>query len=644
MQKNTKNSTKTQKNKLLKQKADEELIDFIQKEFKRRQNERKSFESQWLLNSNFLIGNQYCGVDHSGEISDYEAQYFWQEHESFNHIGPIFESRVAKLARVRPSMTVVPTSSDDNDIQSAKVSKDIIKSCTHKLSLSEKIARATKWSELCGTAFYKVIWNSNNGRMVANTENGAIYEGDIDLVVCPPFEIYPDNASCENLQDCRSLMHVRAYHIDVIKSMYNVDVEGDTIDVFTLDSTEKQSGLGFYSSVPKMLKTTKQDHALVIEYYEKPSLEYPNGRLVIIAGSHIIYNGELPFENGENKERIFPFIRQCSVEQSTNFWGTSIIERLIPLQRAYNAIKNRKHEFLNRISMGVLTVEDGSVDTNDLEEEGISPGKVLVYRQGSNPPVMMNYGSVPTEFSVEEDRLYNEMIRLSGVGDLNTNLSAFRNMSGVALTLLIEQDEAKLTMSSEQIRNAVREIAKHILRLYKQFTTNKRVCRIIGNNSAVEIFYFSASDLTSEDVVFETENELNETSAQRRTMLLELFNNGLLHDENGKISNRMRAKILELLGYGIWEQGQELVDLHRNKAQRENIDLLDNEGVPEVESFDDHNVHIEEHTAFLLSNQLDVSKPENYLKKQMLVTHMEKHKQMLTSTLAENQENNIIVS
>lgn len=637
MQKNAKKLVKNQKKSIFKEKENEELVNFILSELKRRQNDRKKIESQWLINANFVLGNQYCGINSAGEISDYDAQYFWQEHESFNNIANIYESRLAKLARVRPSMTVVPSGSEESDIQNAKVAKNIIKATTHRISLSEKIARATKWSELCGTAFYKVVWDSASGRVVGVDENGNnIHEGDVELVVCPPFEIYPDNSACEDLQDCTSIIHARAYHIDAIKTMFGVEVEGQNIDVFTLDNVEKQASLGFYSNVTQILKSTKKDHALVVEYYERPSINYPNGRLVIIAGKTLIYSGELPFKNGENQERNFPFIRQCSLEQATNFWGTSVLERVIPLQRAYNAVKNRKHEFLNRIAMGVLTVEDGSVDTTDLEEEGISPGKVLVYRQGSNPPVMMNYGSIPSDFGAEEDRLYDEMIRISGVGDLNTNLSAFRNMSGVALQVLIEQDEAKLTMTAEQIRSAVKEIAKHILRLYKQFTTSKRICRIIGENSAVQIFYFSSSDLTSEDVVFETENEMNETSAQRRGMLLDLLNYGLLNDENGKLNNRMRSKILELMGYGIWEQGQELIDLHRNKAQRENIELLKNENTPVIESFDDHKVHIEEHIGFLLTSPFNENSSQDYLKKQLMVEHINNHKQELVKENGEN--------
>lgn len=64
----------------------------------------------------------------------------------------------------------------------------------------------------------------------------------------------------------------------------------------------------------------------------------------------------------------------------------SLVERLIPVQRSYNKIKNKELEYINRISVGVLCVEDGSVDIDELEEEGVVPGKPIVYRQGSLPP------------------------------------------------------------------------------------------------------------------------------------------------------------------------------------------------------------------------------------------------------------------
>lgn len=98
----------------------------------------------------------------------------------------------------------------------------------------------------------------------------------------------------------------------------------------------------------------------------------------------------------------------------------SVVERIIPLQRAYNAVKNRKHEFLNRVSVGVMTVEDGSVDTDALAEEGLPPGKVIVYRQGSEPPRMLNAQSVPVDFTYEEERLSSEFITISGVSEISS--------------------------------------------------------------------------------------------------------------------------------------------------------------------------------------------------------------------------------
>ena len=620
-------------NKLEKQ-DEQELVAHILEDFEARKVERKPFERQWQINANFVVGNQYCSVDSFGNTCSVDKDYDWQENQVYNYIASMYESRLAKLARVRPQMTVLPSTSEEKDIKSAKVSKSILKSVEHKLNLSRIIAKATKWSELCGTAFYKVVWNSENGRVIgADSKGKIIREGDIDISVCPPFEIYPDNIACESLDDCRSLIHARAYHIDVIKQNWGVDVEGQDIDVISCDTVENVGAYNYTSINTTVIKTTKKNHAIVLEYYEKPSKKYKNGRLIIIAGNKLVHNGELPFENGEDKKRSFPFIRQISQEQSNNFFGTTIINRIIPLQRALNATKNRKYEFMNRISQGILAVEDGSVDTDSLEEDGLKPGKILVYRQGATPPMFMASGGLPSDFSNEEDRIMNQMTTLSGLSDLTSAISTYANMSGTALQLLIEQDDAKLTTSAEEIRFAIRAVGRQILRLYKQFVKSKRVGRIIGgDNREVELFYFNSSDISSEDIVFETENELTETVAQRRSMIFELLNAGLLSDENGNINNRMRSKILELLGYGIWEQGQDIASLQRGHAQKENIECLNKHKVPRAQDIDDHDIHITEHTAFLLTDTLDDENAEHQKVKQALLQHIAEHKQMVAQS------------
>ena len=611
---------------------EKQLVAEILEDFEQRKVERKPFERQWQINANFVVGNQFCTVDNFGNTCNINKDYEWQENQVYNYLATMYESRLSKLARVRPQMTVLPSTNEEKDIKSAKVSKSILKSIEHKLNISRIIAKATKWSELTGTAFYKVVWNSESGRVVGVDDKGkSIYEGDVDISVCPPFEIYPDNIACESIDDCRSIIHARAYHIDVIKQNWGVDVKGEDIDVISCDSVENVGAYNYTSLNTSIIKTTKKNHAIVLEYYERPSAKFKNGRLVIIAGEKLVYYGELPFQNGDDKTRTFPFIRQISQEQNNNFFGTSVVTRIIPLQRAFNATKNRKYEFMNRIAQGILAVEDGSVDTDLLEEEGVKPGKILVYRQGSTPPTFMASGGVPSDFSNEEDRIMNQMTTLSGLSDLTSAISTYANMSGTALQLLIEQDDAKLTTSAEEIRSAIKTVGKHILRLYKQFVQTNRIGRIIGgDNSEVELFYFNSSDISSEDIVFETENELTETVAQRRSMIFELLNAGLLADENGNINDRMRSKILELLGYGIWEQGQDMATLQRNKAQKENIECLNIDKEPIVEDIDDHNIHIIEHTAFLLTDTLDDTNPKHKIVKEQLLNHIQLHKDKLT--------------
>lgn len=608
---------------------EEELVQSVLDDFSIRQHERKVFENTWQLNLNFFMGNQYCYISPSGEIMDIGKQYFWQEKEVFNHIANLIEVRLSKLSRVRPSLTVIPFSDDERDIACAKTSKKILKSVSHSLNISKILSQGTMWSEICGTVFYKVDWNNNLGKVIGKNEiGGDIREGDIEVSVISPFEIYPDSNTYNNVEDCMSIIYARSFHKDVVKNTWGVDVEGQDVDVYSLDNLSVTGGLGYSTLSNSMAKKLKKDQVIVLEKYERPTVEFPNGRLIIIAGDKLIYNGELPYINKAENQRGFPFIKQSSIPTPNCFWGTSIIERCIPVQRAFNAIKNRKHEFINRLTMGILSVEDGSMDIENLEEEGLSPGKVLIYRQGATSPKLLSSESLPVDFQSEENALLNEFINISGVSDLLKSSSVSTgNISGVALQLLIEQDEIKLVSSAEEIRYSAKEMAKQILRLYKQYAVLAHTSRLVGDNGSIELFYWRGSDINSEEVIFETENEMNETLAQKRSMIFEILNAGLLHDENGTLSNSMRSKVLEQLGFGIWETSQDMKALQTNNANRENLDLITDKMVKDPQEIDDHDIHIGEHIAFMLGHEYEkITKKDPSINEKML-DHIRKHKQ-----------------
>ena len=702
----------------MKKRTNEEIVSWVKADFDDRREKRRSFEQSWLLNMNFLIGNQYSYINPRGEIEVQGKAYPWESREVFNHIAPIIESRLAKLGRVRPSLGVRPAGSSVGDLEKAKTSKTILDSVSANLNLSKIIGDATVWSEVCGTAFYKAVWNESAGSVVGFTESGLeqengnkvgkkisgfetiedvksllensqisgkiaensqnnaknilncaennlksqktyqnipnkdqniqeidentskntkniqkntkkypLFEGDVSVMVCSPFEIYPESSGASEVDELASIIHARVVDAEKIEEVYGVKVVGETLNTLAIDLEKAGFDLNAGASVyKKMVGGKKDNQVLLIERWEKPSQLNPEGRLTIIAGDELLFDGAMPYE-------AYPFVKQVSSPTIGSFWGTSIIDRCIPVQRAYNAIKNRKLECIARLCGGVLAVEEGSVDIDDLESDGLAPGKILVYRSGSPVPSFMPAGTIPNELSEEEERLKNELISLTGVSELMRN-SALPNSvtSGTAINLLIEQDDTRLSASAENIRNSLLILSKNILNLYKKFATTPKLSKVLDENGDLQLFYWSGADISSDDVVLETSNELSESIASRKNMVLELLKLGLLNGEDGRLDEHTKAKVIEMMGFGNWENSTDLMSLQIKRARCENVSA-DDIVVLEV---DNHAVHIKEHTKHILEKNL--TSGDEFDK---LIAHIRMH-QMLSGGHLSSDRNYVV--
>lgn len=597
----------------------DEVLSDLFADFYSRQDERRKLEKQWELDLEFLAGNQYCEISPRGEVEEEEKYYYWQNRGAFNHIAPIIDSRVAKLTKMKPIMSVKAAGAEESDVKNAKLATALVNSSYQRLSLGDVISKTTGWSESCGTGFYFIGWNPDAGKLLGEVDGKKVFEGDVVVESVSPFEIYPDSLCYENIESCESIIRARAMKTADVERLYGITVAGEDVKVFGVD----KAATG---------KSIVHDSVLVLEKYERPTADFPDGRLIVACEKTILYMGELPYVNGVEGRRGFPFVKQNSIDKAGCFFGMSMVERLIPVQKAYNAVKNRKQEFLNRLTMGVVAVEDGSVDTDELAEEGLSPGKIIVYRQGTNPPALMGTGTMPTDLNREEDRLLNEFILLSGVSEFSRSTDVAAGTSGVALQLLIEQEDARLNAVTENVRSAIRETAKQMIRLFKQFATSTRLLRTAGEQGKVELYYFNSSDLGSDDVVFDTENELSYTPAQKKSAVYELIDAGLLTDDTGKLSERTKAKLLEILGFGSIDNTLDIESLHINKADEENLSGF--KKPIGVDEYDDHELHIAEHTRFLLSAESEGVR-KNPETKENALEHLRAHKTMAAENAAE---------
>ncbi len=593
------------------------LVREIQADFAARREARRSIEKSWELNMNFVSGNQYCDISPAGDLVQEDKEFYWQSRKCFNHIAPTIDTRLARLSKVRPTLNVRAFSDSEADIKTARLCSNILRSVKNRLDFDQIVARATVWSETCGTAFYKVVWNFDDGNVIGTDETGhSLREGDVNIVALSPFEIYPDSLTAESMDEVKSIIHAKAIPVSEIKEKYKTELTGRSIRDFPLVPFS-QAG-GWKTPHDGTARPALEDAEIIIERYSRPTEQYPDGRLEIVAGDVLLHEGPLPYRNKDRGERTLPFIRQTCIPLAGAFFGTSVVDRMIPLQRAYNAVRNRKHEFLNRLSMGVIAVEDGSVDAEELSEEGLYPGKVLVYRQGSPAPEFLDCGTLPGEFAQEEERISDEFILVSGMSEISRNSANPTHVtSGVGLQLLLDQDMNRMQMSIESVERAVKEAGKQILHLYKQFASARRVLSMTGTGGNTEIFYFSSSDISADDVQFET--GYDKTPEEAREEILDLLRLGLLQDEDGKLSDDARNRVLEALGYGSLENARDLSALHLKKAERENLMLAQRD--IEAEEYDDHVLHIAEHTRFLLSGGED-----DKATKERVLRHLTSHR------------------
>ncbi len=605
----------------------------LRADYEKRREERRSLEMQWRLNLNYVMGNQYCEIGQNGNIEDFGKQYFWQQREVYNHTATVLETRIAKLAAVKLGMSVRPMTSDESDRAAALFSGKILESVFNERDLRKLVSEACMWSEVTGTAIYKITWDPRKGKKIAHTDKGDVFDGDVSVEVVSPFDIYPDSVTNMQVEDCRSIIHAKAYPVEEIKDVWGVTVPKEEITGFAVTGGRTLGGLGYTGYVQGMANACLDHHAMVIERYELPSADHPEGRLIISAGDTVVYDDKLPYVNKEDGNRGYPFAKQTAIIAPGSFFGTSIVERMIPIQRAFNAVKNRKHEYLNRMTMGVLAVEDGSLDVENLEEEGLSPGKVLIVRQGGRMPEMLEIGSVPTELVREEERLLDEFTIISGVSDLMKYSQApSSNTSAAAISLLMEQDESRLTITAGEVRAAIKEVAKQILRLYKQFAVRARMKRIAGENGEIELRYFDRNDISSDDVVFDATGDILETMSTRRNMVFKLLELGILGDEKGRLSAANKQKVLEMLGFGNWESARDLDELHLKRAKEENEAVKD--GDIECEEVDDDALHLQEHIKAIIGRE----NPLDPAAKERLLAHIRMHKRR--KALIESMEKN----
>ncbi len=619
----------------------DDIVSQITAELERRRSERAAYELQWTLNSNFMAGHQNCEIDtySNSVVMEEPVEKMDRERRVYNRIAPLMETRDANLGSVKYDMVVTPRTSEAEDVAKAAVSTKLLDYLQSSVEFDRKQAQIRRWAEICGTSFSLSWWDKDAGRAVGlevSMSQGKddagnpvviqnqreVHEGDLAMGILTAYEVFPHSLVVEDIRDQHDIIVEQVLDVGEIRDRYGIIIDGETVEAYTMSPfPDATTGHGRSNAAFGINKTSREDCARVITYYENPSKSHPRGRLIIIVKDILVHYGELP-------GGVMPIVAHKSKQVSGMFFGKSVIEDLIPLQRTYNNVMNKIVDNVATIVNNPVLAPRGSVNIEIIETNGIESGSVIEYDPNRGKPEFMQYPNPPGVVFDMRTHLEQSMEYTAGVSQLMVYGAAASSSSGKALDTRREIDMTRMSMTADNLREGVIAMAKIWLILNKEYSVGNRVINIVGKDEISSVYTWSSEDINSYDVEFSAENELRHSKEQQKQNFIEAMQLGLFTGEDGRISQDVKRRAWELFRIGSFDSIMDIDDIQRNNANRENA-YLESGVIPKRYKYDDDEIHIREHLAFALSADFRelIKRAPEYAG--MFDAHIEEHKNVL---------------
>lgn len=577
------------------ERADEQVVEEIFSELERRREERLPFELQWRLNAAFMAGSQRCEINpYSATLTENTPVHDYEERGVYNRIAPLMDTRLANLKTVSFTMGVHPATDDPSDAKKAQVCSDILKYAYTAGGFDQKKNMLLQWAELTGSAFILSNWDKRDGEQIGVREDGSIImSGGLRYSLLSSYEVFPESLYRQQLSEQNSVITEQIMPAKEIESIYGVSCNGREMTSAVL---QHPSGLDLGGAMSGGVRV--KDSERVVTYMQAATPDCPDGVMVQIAAGQIVYFGPLPLG-------VMPLTVFRAKENAGQFFGKSVIEDLIPLQRAYNGCKNKIHDYISTLAANSMLVEEGSIDVEEMEENGTAPGSAVVYKRGYTPPTPLHHEPMPAEVYAECEQLCRDMEYVAGVSQLMVvGSSSARVTSGKAINALREIDTTRMALCAENMRVGARDTAVLWLKLYKAFCPGAMTLKITGASREGAVLTWCSEDINSYDVYFEMQNELRVSPEERKVAFFEAYDRGLFNDEEGRVPEAVRARAIALLN-GEGEPYLSEKALQHNRAERENSLFAIAGTIPVLGPLDDHGVHIDEHRRFALQGDFE---------------------------------------
>lgn len=533
----------------------------------------------------FLAGAQWMQWDESFDRLIEAHRNPERVRATVNRIGPDSRRIIAKLTSTPLQFDVIPNAPDDAARRGAALAESIL-SDTHREQDWEHLRAEHAWAAWeGGTALLAVDWDKTAGQPLGD-ESGT-GTGEVCVSVVSMTEV----ATVPGTRDIRyAPWWIRAAAVppEEAKLTYNLDdlPAADAKAVSTYATRATSAG---------RTQSDKGDLTMVLTYYERPSGECPEGKVVTIVGNKVVEEVKWPFPF---KDRLN--IAVARVVQVPGRWaGHAVAWDAIGVQTLYNASWSSIIEHQKLAGNARLAYPSGSID--DPRSLTDTPGEGLEYNPiaGAGGPEWMSPPQMPNWVLDSPDRLRQEMDDILGVHEVSRGSAPKNIESGVGLSILDENDQTPIGSYARELAMCWSDVARMTLRLYEAKVTEKRTARVHTPGMPPELVKWNGKALQGQTHAIVPADTF--TPMTRAAKLQFAFQ---LHDrfrDDEKFDMKAVARLADI---NQTVDLVEAVDPQLARAQRENYHMAQGQVRLTMEE-DNDEVHLQEHLNFMLSERFE---------------------------------------
>jgi hypothetical protein len=523
------------------------------------------------------------GLDSFGEESEFtELKVHRAKH--------LIRSLKANITKTRLNFNPVSNNSDNLTNDTARIAKEILDNLVRTRNLESTMKELVECGLVFGSGFLSCTWSQDKGDFFTASDDGLISEGDVEIQVLKPWEVFYskhakswDDLDWVVVKRLRNRWNVIAQYPDMKDEILSIPNAIDEINTSSND----------YNRLLLKDINEDEDYIFVNEFYHKPTLSVPTGRIVFYSGSVIL-------DDLINYYECIPIIPYMPLKVQGYLFGEPLYNSMIEAQEMIDEnLSSIASVQKNLGTPNVLIPQGSNIDVNSLDGLRMISYKPTM-EKGGGAPSSLDLSSTNPQLLQMNENLINQLQNISGINEVlqgqNGNVS-----SGIALSILSANSVENLSDFIASYVISVEKLATQIIKTYAKFASSERVVMISGKRNNDKVKSFIGQDLsTITNVRINVGNPVTQTVAGRINTAESLLQQGMIKNaqdyfrvlETGDLDNAVDGQTNEL-----------------DFILEENNDMMNGQQVFALAT-DNHAYHIQKHKDLLNSTRIRREKPE----------------------------------